>query len=243
MVKYFIGCFLIIGLCVSCKKETETYYSEPLSDYFPLQVGKYITYDLDSTVFLNFGTLDSVIQYQAQDRVDALITDNLGRPTYRIFRFIRTDSTQPWVPNNTFMATPTATTIEYVENNLRYIKLSLPIASGFSWPGNSFIDTYSQYSDVPYLDGWTYVYDSIGVPLTYNSLTYDSTLNVSECNQFLGQSPSLQSTQYAEYTYSAEKYAKGIGLIYRYFIHWEYQSVNNDSYTGYGITLSIIDHN
>ncbi|MDQ2718868.1 MAG: hypothetical protein M3Z26_03760 [Bacteroidota bacterium] len=214
-----------------------------ISDYYPLQVGKYITYNLDSTVFLSFGKTDSIMHYQAQDRVDAQITDNIGRPAFRVIRYLRQDSTQEWVPNNTFMVVPTENSLEYDENNLRFVKLRLPIKQGFSWKGNSFIDTYSQYSDVKYLDDWDYIYDSIGVPLTINSLTIDSTLKVGERDEFLGQDPSLPNTDYAEKTYSVEKYGKGIGLIYREFLHWEYQSVNNNSYTGYGIKMSIIDHN
>ncbi len=242
-MKYLIGICSLVLLMASCKKEQEQFISGPVSDYFPLQVGKYITYNLDSTVFLAFGKTDSIIHYQAQDRVDAQITDNLGRPAFRVIRYLRQDSTLDWTPNNTFMVIPTQSSLEYVENNFRFVKLRLPIKKDFSWKGNSFIDTYSQYSDVKYLDDWDYIYDSIGVPLTINSLTIDSTLKVAERDEFLGQDPSLPNTDYAEKTYSVEKYGKGIGLIYREFLHWEYQSVNNNSYTGYGIKMSIIGHN
>lgn len=228
---------------MSCKKEMDKFSSAPLSDYFPLEVGKYITYNLDSTLFTKFGQDQTIMHYQAQDRVDAQITDNLGRTAFRILRFIRQDSTQDWMPNNTFMVVPTEKSIEYLENNLRFVKLMIPIKQDFSWKGNSFIDTYSQYSDVKYLDDWDYTYDSIGVPLTINSITIDSTLKVAERDEFLGQDPSIPNTEYAEKTYSVEKYGKGIGLIYREFLHWEFQSVNNNSYTGYGIKMSIIDHN
>ncbi len=243
MPKYFIGSFLIVIVIMSCKKQIDNFSSEPLSNYYPLQVGKYITYNLDSTIFLSFGKKDSTMHYQAQDRVDAKLTDNLGRTAFRILRFIRKDSTLGWTPNNTFMAIPSKNSIEYLENNLRFVKLMLPIKKDFSWKGNSFIDTHSQYSEVKYLDDWDYIYDSIGVPLTINSITIDSTLKVAERDEFLGKDPSLPNTEYAEKTYSVEKYGKGIGLIYREFLHWEYQSVNNKSYTGYGIKMSIIDHN
>jgi hypothetical protein len=246
MAKYFIGSFIIVLLFASCKKSMDNFTSEPLSDYYPMQVGKYITYNLDSTLYIHFGQKDTVIHYQAQDRVDAQITDNLGRTAYRILRFIRQDTSQAWAPNNTFMVIPTGNTIEYVENNLRFLKLSLPIKQDFSWKGNSFIDTYSTLSDVRYLDDWDYIYDSIGQPLTINNINIDSTLTLDERDEFLGQDPSIQGTQYAEKTYSIEKYGKGIGLIYREFLHWEYQGPQNSTpgyFAGYGIKMSIIDHN
>jgi len=246
MTKYFIGLFFISLFFISCKKESANFSSESINDYYPLQVGKYITYNLDSTVFINFGQKDTIISYQVQDRVDAQITDNLGRQAYRIIRSIRKDTSQAWAANNTFMVVPTDNSIEYVENNLRFLKLVSPVKQDFSWKGNSYIDTYSINSDLKYLDGWDYIYDSIDVPLVINSLTIDSTLKVTERDEFLGQDPSIPGTQYAEKSYALEKYGKGIGLIYREFLHWEYQGGQTGVpgyFNGYGIKLSIIDHN
>ncbi len=245
MVKNFIELFCISLFFISCKKENEKFTTESVSDYFPLQVGKYITYNLDSTVFINFGQKDTVISYQVQDRVDAQITDNLGRTAYRIYRFIRKDSSEDWVQNNTFTATPTSNSIEYVENNLRFLKLEMPVKQDFSWKGNSYIDTYSLLSDMQYLDDWDYIYDSVDAPLTINSLSFDSTIKVFERDESEGDDPSLPSTSYAERSYALEKYAKGIGLIYREFLHWEYQgcSCPEHGFKGYGIKLSIVDHN
>lgn len=233
-------------LIVGCKKQDDNFSTAPLSDYYPLKTGKVITYRLDSTVFINFGAKDTIITYQVQDRVDSQITDNLGRKAFRIIRFIRRDSSQAWTPNNTFMAVPTASSIELIENNLRFLKLVSPIKEGVKWKGNSFIDTYSLNSDVKYLDDWDYLYDSINIPLTLKGIRYDSTINVRERNEFLGQDPHLPGTQYAEKNYSVEKYAKGIGLIYREFLHWEYQGAQpgrSAYYLGYGVKLTILNHN
>lgn len=246
MTKYFTVTCILIFLLASCKKQDANFTSDPVSDYFPLEVGKYITYDLDSTLFLNFGQDKVVNHYQAQDRVEAQITDNLGRPAFRITRYIRKDSTQDWTPGIVLMAVPTKNSVEYIENNLRFVKLMLPVKQDFSWKGNSYIDTYSNDLGVTYLDDWDYVYDSVGMPLTINSLTIDSTVSVDERDEFLGQDPSIPGTQYAEKTYSIEKYGKGIGLIYRDFLHWEYQGPQPGTpgyYVGYGITLTITDHN
>ena len=248
MLKYF-SVLIIFGTVIllnSCKKRVDDFTTASISDYYPLEVGKYITYNLDSTVFINFGERDTVISYQVQDKVDAQITDNNGKPAYRIIRYIRKDETQDWLPNNTFMAVPTDNSFEFVENNLRFIKLKLPVTEGFSWMGNSYIDTYSVNSDVKYLDGWQYTYDSVNMPLTLGSLTVDSTITVNERDEFLGQDPNIEGTQYAEKNYSLEKYAKGIGPVYREFIHWEYQGASpgrDPYYLGYGVKLSMIDHN
>ena len=244
MAKYLIGLFCFSLFIISCKKQTEIFNTASVNDYYPLQVGKYITYNLDSTLFINFGQKDTVISYQVQDKVDAAVTDNLGRKAYRIIRYIRKNSSDDWSPNNTFMAVPTDNSVEYVENNLRYLKLQLPITQDFSWKGNSYIDTYSLASVLAYMDDWDYIYDSVNVPLTINSLAFDSTIKVSERDDSLNI-PITSETSIADRNYSVEKYAKGVGLIYREFLHWEYQgcACPEHGFTGYGVKLSIIDHN
>lgn len=246
MKKYFGAALLLITLLTACNKENQLLTTASLSDYFPLTVGKYITYNLDSTVYINFGQKDTVIKYQIKDSVETRITDNLGRPAYRIVRYMRKDASRAWAANNTFMATPTTTTIEFVENNLRFQKLKLPIKNGYTWKGNTFIDTYSLNSTTKYFDDWDYEYDSVNVPLTIGIIPFASTLKVNQRDEFLGQDPKLAGTQYAERNYSVEKYAKGVGLVYKEFLHWEFQGTQPGRqafYSGYGVKLTVTGHN
>ena len=245
MKKYFGLALLVIMLFTACTKENELYSTASLSDYFSLQVGKYITYDLDSTVFINFGQKDTVVKYQVKDSVETKITDNLGRPALRIVRYMRKNTGQSWVSSNTFMAVASTTGIEFVENNLRFIKLVLPIKPEITWKGNKYIDTYSLNSTTKYLDDWNYTYDSVDAPITVGGTLVNNTIKVNQRDEFLGQDPKLPNTQYAERNYSIEKYAKNIGLVYKEFIHWEYQGIQSGSpgYTGYGVKLTMTGHN
>lgn len=234
---------LFVFILNACKKETEQFNTASISDYAPFVVGKYITYQLDSLVFVNFGTQQAIISYQVKHEVGAMITDNLGRPAFSITRYIRKRPIDPWLPDNTFMAINTGKALEFVENNMRFTKLQLPIRDGYSWKGNSYIDTYSLNSDVRYLDDWDYTYDSINTPHTLGAIKLDSTLKVNQQDEELG-SPGF----YNEKNFSAEIYAKGIGLVYRKFLHTEFQPATPGtvgSYTddSYGVTLTIIDHN
>jgi len=228
----------------ACKKSVDVLDTATVNEYNPLQVGKYITYNLDSTVFINFGTKDTVIKYQVKHQIDAVITDNLGRPAYRIIRYIRKTAANPWNPDNTFMAVQTDFTFEFIENNMRFLKLKGPIRDGYSWKGNSYIDTYSLNSTVKYLDDWDYTYDSTNAPLTFGAFTLDSTLHVGQRDEIIGNPSDINS--YHEINFGAEKYAKGIGMIYREFLHIEYQppTPGRGGYKqGYGVKLVMIDHN
>lgn len=235
---------LIVFILNACKKETEQFNTASINDYAPFVVGKYITYQLDSLVFINFGTQQSIISYQVKQEVSAMITDNLGRPAFSITRYIRKRPIDPWIPDNTFMAISTGKALEFVENNMRFAKLQLPIKDGYTWKGNSFIDTYSLNSDVKYLDDWDYNYDSVNSPLKVGMYSFDSTLKVEQRDEVVGNPDDPAS--YSEKNYGSELYAKGIGLIYRRFLHQEYQPPTPGTlgnYAGYGVTLSIIDHN
>lgn len=185
--------FLILAFAAfsffSCTKKTEQYTSAPLSDYYPLQVGKYITYRVDSTVYTNFGHVTEIHSYQVKHSIDALTTDNLGRPAYRVFRYIRdTAGTQPWTPNGSYFITPLDQSIEVVENNLRVIKMHLPVKDGFSWPGNTYLpnDAYSSFYSFNNDDdmaSWSFSFTGIDQPMTINGNNFSKVTTVTQIDE------------------------------------------------------------
>lgn len=248
-MKKIIPLILIAALAFSlnaCEKSSEELQTASISDYNPLIPGKYISYRLDSFVYTNFGVNSEIRTYEVKYMVDAAITDNQGRPSYRIIRFIRKTPANPWRSDASFMATNTSNGLEFVENNMRFIKLRTPVRDFYSWKGNSYIDTYSINSEVKYMDDWDYVYDSVNVPITLGAFTLDSTLKVDHRDEIIGNPSDINS--YSEINYSMEKYAKGIGMIYRRFFHSEYQPPTPGQGGrfvdgSYGVTYTMIDHN
>lgn len=235
---------VVILFFTACKKTSEVFQTAAISDYAPFTVGKYITYNLDSVVYINFGAGSVVRSYQVKYMVDAQITDNLNRPAYRIIRYIRKTPANAFIPDATFEAINTDGSLEFKENNERYIKLKLPIRNGYSWKGNTYIDTYSLNSEVRYLDDWDYIYDSVGVASTVGTFNLENTLTVYQRDEVIGNPSDVNS--YSEINKGVEKYAKDIGMLYRLFFHSEYQPPTpgrGGYYQGYGITLTMIDHN
>jgi len=239
---------LTVILFAACKKQTEEYVTASISDYMPLVKGKYITYQLDSFRYVPQTLRPLVITYQVKFEVDDLITDNLGRPAYRIYRYIRNTSNDPWVTDDTYMAVNTGNSLELIENNLRFIKLKEPIAQDYTWKGNAFINTTSSSSDfnLQYLDSWDYTYDSLNAPLNLNGINVDSTIKVAQRDEIIGNPSDINS--YSEINLGVEYYAKGIGMVYRRFLHSEYQPPTG-GHDGYysdatkGATFTMIDHN
>ena len=243
-IALFISVGLLLLIVSSCKKETTTVDTALIEAYSPLIVGKYITYQMDSLVSINFGAAMETHTYQVKYVVDAAITDGDDRPSYRIIRY-RHISGNTWQSDATFLATATSNGLEFVENNLRYIKLRLPIREGYSWSGNTHIDTYSINSEVKYLADWDYTYENVAQPEMIGNYDLEDVITVNQRDEIIGNPADPNS--YSEVNYGLEKYARGIGMVYRKFLHTEYQPpTGGDGHFAegsYGVTLTMIDHN
>ncbi len=235
----------------SCTRKTEELMTDKLSDYMPLQPGKYITYRLDSLVYTNFGRNIEVHRYQEKHVVDAEITDNLGRPSWRIYTYIRDSAgTQPWTANGSYLVTPLSTQIEVTADNLRVIKLHLPIKEGFEWKGNSYLpdEPYQNVFDFNNdndMKNWEFIYDLFEPATSYRGNNYTDVYTVLQQDDRFNV-PIADVNTYGYKTLSIEKYSKNVGLVYKQYELWEYQpntSGPSPYYTGFGVTLWMIDHN
>ncbi|MCW3108220.1 MAG: hypothetical protein JWQ09_2726 [Segetibacter sp.] len=237
--------FLFIGM-TGCKKESEALNTATLNDYFPLQTGKTFLYRLDSTVLASFGTSLTVKSYLAKDSIESTFTDNQGRLSYRIFRLIRdTAGLKPWQFAATFVATPTQQSVEFVDNNLRFIKLHAPITEGYTWKGHSYIDTKSLNTTVAYLDEWEYEYRDQGLSYQLFNTTYDNTVTVFQQDETTPPGP-FDPNNYQQRNLGTEVYAKGVGLVYKEFLHWTWQTTPPPAKYedgSYGVKLRLISHN
>src|SRR6266496_1757918 len=174
--------FSLLGITIltlfSCSNKTEEIVTDKLNDYIPLQPGKYITYRLDSLVYTNFGTIAVIHRYQVKHIVDAQITDNLGRPSYRVYTYIRDSAgTQPWTASGSYFITQLATQTEVTDDNFRVIKLHLPIKEGYQWKGNSYLPDDPYYPQYDLLNNgdikdWDFTYDSFVSTASYRGNNY-----------------------------------------------------------------------
>ena len=242
----------------SCNKKEE-YATDKLSDYIPLTPGKYITYRLDSMVFTGFGKVIEIHKYQVKHVIDALITDNIGIPSYRVYVYIRDSAgLQPWQPaGNTYFITPLADQMELIENNLRFIKIHAPVKDDFSWKGNKYLPsnnvcggtycpTYN-FSNDDDIQDWDYYYDGNPTSFSYRNINYTDVQTVEQIDESLNIPVTLPNS-FGYKSRALEKYSKNIGLVYREYTLYEYQPDPNAggpnySYRGFGVTMWMIEHN
>jgi hypothetical protein len=234
-----------------CDKKEELEFDGADNYTIPLQPGKYITYKLDSTVFVQSGRQEEVHSYQEKHVVDAEIQDALGRKSFRIFRFLRNvTGTQPWIASGSYFITPLQGSVEVVENNLRVITLVGKVEQGKTWKGNRYLGTdpylsfdYNFGNDDDIAD-WDFVIDKTGEDKNINGKNYSNVITVLSVDESLNV-PIRDPLAFAARSYYVSQYAKNVGLIYQEQILWEYQpNPNGTPYkTGFGIKRTIIDHN
>jgi hypothetical protein len=187
---------LIAVLIVSCKKDTnQTDFHE---DYFPLNEGHFIIYDV---VEINHD-VDNAVQhdtmyYQLKTVIGDTVIDNLGRVARKYLRYTRVSSSDIWELTDVWTTILDGTLAELMEENQRIIKLILPPTSNKKWNPNSF-------TVLPELEAY---YASINTPKTLNSLVFDSTLTVEQEDFF----------SMVDYRRKYEVYAKNVGMVKKVF--------------------------
>ena len=191
---------LMIVFTHSCKKDTIATIDLGYN-YCPVKIGKYVIYDVDSIVKSGDFKADT-FKFQIKEQIDSIVTDNVGRITYKLKRYIRkkNNDTIPynlisWTLKDVWVLNRTETTAEQVEENCRFIKLIFPIKQDKTWNGNA-------YNVNKPLD---YEYTEVDVPHSYGGLNFDSTVFVTQWNY----KNNIQKNYYVEV------YAKNIGMIYK----------------------------
>lgn len=225
----------------SCKKPDERPAPpQAEQEYFPLEVGKWVIYDVDSTIWDDTFCVERFYNYQVRLSVADTFTDDLGRPSYRIDRSIRRKTGDEWRPQEVIYATNTGISLEIVQDELRTIKMTFPIANGEEWEGNNYI-----LSDDPRFDfyaDWVYHYELYKERFNSGFKVFDNTVTVVQIDTAVAD-PEVFPEEYASRTKSNEVYASGVGMVYREYIRWTYDPATTKCRKGVGVVMRAMDHN
>ncbi len=251
MRKYLLPLFALAMsvLAVSCQRtRVDLSGIQTGQEFFPLEVGKYITYNVDSTYYDDFKKVTDFAQVQMRyENVDSF-RDAEGRLSYRINVLWRKKDGDPYALNFVIYATRTSTGLEYIEKNTRFLKLIFPVEEGKSWNGNTFIPFEDPKNEQYNNSKWNYVYAKKGASFDPGNNLYETTVTVNEIDDKVND-PDVDSTAYAYRNYSQEIYAFKVGLVYRERIYWTFQPSmgsqgGGSGYRkGYAVTMRAIDNN
>jgi hypothetical protein len=203
-VFFFISC--------SSKSETETLPNRG-NDYYPLSVGNIAIFDLDSVIYdpLSTGVNIDTYHWQAREVLTDTLRTKSGELKFVIDRSIKTKSSIDWTPTETFAAALTKDYALLSENNLTYIKFPTYFDVGTNWDGNFYNDVSTKIDVAgeilePFSKFWTYEVMSYGKAEKVGTKDYADVLTIRAQSD-----PQI----FTEKRYLLEKYAKGIGLVYR----------------------------
>ncbi len=192
---------MVCVLLTSCKKKTEDATSVLGLDYYPTKIGKFVVYDVDSTVY-NDLSLDTVsYKYRIKERLVENFTDNEGMQAIRLERFIKMyNPNKPYdsiayTIKEAWMINADDKKVQVVESNLRYTKLIFPVSKNATWDGNANNN----------LGQMMYSYSVVDRAESINGISLSKVLTVKQRDE-----RTLISQQYY-----IEKFSKGIGLVYR----------------------------
>ena len=208
---YVLRFILCIVLAYSCKKDTKDTTSSIVLgyDYYPLTINSYIIYNVvDISVDATVGKFDTA-RYQLKEVIaDSIFSADTTVKRFKIERYTRKDITQPWDFKNAWQVIQSKTYLIRIEDNIPLVKQVYPMSIDMTWNINRY-DTLPEKTN------------------TLLSFDKQDTINGTI---FLKVAQTVQNdfSSFYQKQYETEKYARGVGLVYKQLIDVESQSTDQN---------------
>jgi len=202
---------LILAAAGCVKDEIQDPLDDSSREYFPLTIGKYVSYAVDSIVIddsPNGNIKDTVHFFLKEEITDIQLTN--GDTVYYIHRF-RRDSTESWRLTDTWTARIVNNEALRTEENLTFRKLVFPLRDGKKWVATSFINPSTTVligtENVQAYQEWQSQVNEFDIADNIGSFSFEdgNIMHVSQTDTDDGNTK----------RYVMEKYARGIGLVQR----------------------------
>lgn len=186
---------LFLFAAPSCKKKAETvdmYY-----DYFPQTQGKYVVYSVHEVIVDTQVNQKDTLDYFIKTVIGDTLIDNQGRVVHKFERYKSSSASGPWAIKDVWTCVIDGPRGELVEENNRTIKLIFAPSEDDLWNMNAYNT----------LDPMECYYSGLNVPYFLNGMNFSSSVTV-EQEDF---------TSYIDSRRKYEVYARGVGMIYKYY--------------------------
>jgi hypothetical protein len=110
-------------------------------EYFPLTVGHYVEYQVDSIVLDDApgGNTKDTISFQLKEEITSYQLSVQGDTIYYIHRFRRDVPEQDWILKDVWTTNNDENNILRTEENLTFRKMNMPLYKGLKWIATSYI--------------------------------------------------------------------------------------------------------
>lgn len=204
---------ILFSMGASCGDQVINPAPDTGTDYYPLEIGKFLEYQLDSVIFDDAGggnrtdTLRSVVR----ETISAIDTDALGDTVYLIERRWKRNQEDPWKLADLWSASKNQFDAIRKEGNLPFQVLKFPLSETQTWKYTSFID---QEVEVPVGSEVLEVYNFWSSEV----LSYDQSEMIGEfdfTDRVMTVSHASEVDDLLHFRDVKEKYVRGIGLVHR----------------------------
>jgi len=137
MKRSFLLLLIVPVVLSACKKEESAQPIDPGYDYFPIKLGTWVEYQVDSIWRDDGFDVHDSVSYRLKQVIAADYTDPEGRPSQRIERFVL-NANDEWVIRDVWTATRSASALEITEENVRKLKISFPVREARTWDMNIY---------------------------------------------------------------------------------------------------------
>jgi hypothetical protein len=208
MTKKLIPVFLLLVLCFtamfSCKKTSTKSTGDATVNYFPVKIGKFVTYHVDSILYDDISCLKLETRKQIKYVISDTFRDSKKRLSYIMDEYSRPHEGSSWMKVKVILLTPApiaqATTtpppntpnnsILYSQDGVQYVKVVFPITEGVTWKGNALVNLDDP--NFAYLKNWNYTYQNLGKGFNTGYADFPNTVTVLENNESVNY-PNLDS--------------------------------------------------
>ncbi len=213
MLKNFwlIGVYTIL-LCSCIEEKIEMPDIAYGLEYFPLQIGKFREYKMDSVLYdirANEENGRRSISYLREELVE-LFNDEQGNTVYKWAVFFRQNPNEPWQQRGFVLEQADSIKALRTEDHIRQIKMTFPVKLSNSWNGNIYIDENLSFKiegePVKIFSNWgNYSVVDTSLVLSVQGRQFERVLHIQEAN----------SESILDLRQSHSFYAPHIGLIKR----------------------------
>jgi hypothetical protein len=125
--------FIILILFIGCSEKEDNPTQE--KDFYPLQLGDWWLYQVDSISYNRFSGTTDTVRYQMQFTIESWL-DSLDQ-SFAGQWLRRSDSTNPWRKMESSVITKDEFKVTELEGGLRVVSLIFPVSERVSWDGNA----------------------------------------------------------------------------------------------------------
>jgi hypothetical protein len=199
--------FLFLGILFSCETSELSPGDSPTGqEYFPIQVGNFWVYRVDTTQYTFAGEVKKG-SYFLKEVISDSLPDQEGSKVFRIEIYKTLDTTKAWEIDSVWVVRVGNDKIIRTENNRPFVKLLFPLREGSRWDGNQY-NTNQDSNSV-----FWYTLRNLGVYRRFQNQEIETVEVVQKID-----------SNCVNNSYYSEVYYKNIGLGFRRKSFLEYDS-------------------